>query len=530
MGDGTKHRTRKPPGIVSLLPGSLVLIVVLFLFPLNSSGQECLLDTKVSLPRQNSTIYSLLNQITHQTGCFFIYDSEIIQNNRRVSLRRTRKDVRSLLNEILNDPSLSYRTIENHILIYRAEPVAAEITPVEASFEKPSFFLVRGRVLDQISGIPLPFASVGLPERGLGISTNNDGFFQLRLPMEMIEKDLHVSYLGYKSQTLPLRLLLDNQVDILMETDYISMQEVIIRYYDPKALIKEALARRTENYSDHPTYLVSFYREGVQRNDKYLSYSEAIFRIFKSSYQTPTAKDQVMLLKARNITNVDRSDTLVLKLKAGVQSALELDIMKQLPDFLDEEFMEDYEFTGADLMNRNGRSVYAIEFKPHPFVQEPLFTGMIYLDKEDLAVIEADFQIDRKYINQLTNRFLTKRNPNYISRIESADYSINYQHYNGRYYLNHLRGELKIKFRRKGSLFSNSYTAFIEMAVGKIEEEDVSRFDRREVLEPKVVFVDQGYQYDEAFWGEYNFITPETKVSEALSQIKSRIESFVREE
>ena len=495
-----------------------------------SLSQDCQLDVKVNLPRQTSTIYSLLNQISNQTGCFFIYDSEIVNNNRRLSIKRTQQDVRSLLELILNDPTLSYRTLENHILIFRPDPAEAGLPQVEFQEAKPATFMVRGRVLDQVSGSPLPFASVGLPEKGLGISTNTEGLFQLKLPIELFDEDLHVSYLGYKSQLLPLRLLNDNPVDIMMETDYISMQEVIIRYYDPRSLIEKALEKRDENYSDHPVYLLSFYREGVQRNEKFLSYSEAIFRVFKAPYNHPSANDQVMLLKARNITDVDRSDTLVLKLKAGVQSALELDIMKQLPDFLDMDFIDDYEFTSADLMNRNGRSVFAIEFKPHPFVQEPLFTGMIYLDSEDLAVIESDFEIDRKYINQLQHRFLTKRNSNYVARIESATYSISYQYYNGNYYLNHLRGEVKMKFRKKGTLFNNRYSAFIEMAVGLIEDENVTRFPRRETLEPRVVFVDQGYQYDETFWGDYNIITPETRISDALSQIRSRIESFVHEE
>lgn len=530
MDAGTGHRTFLTFGALKAAPGSLVVVLLLLLAPLTLSGQDCRLDMKISLPRQTSTVYSLLNQISIQTGCFFVYDSEIINNNRRVSIKRKRMDVRSLLGEILNDSSLSYRSIQNHILIFRPGPAVEEMPVLEAREVKPTTFVVRGRVLDQVSGAAMPFASVGIPERGLGISTNNDGYFQLKLPNELLDKDLHVSYLGYKSQALPLRLLLDNQVDIMMEADYISMQEVIIRYYDPRALIEQAIAKRHENYCDHPVYLLSFYREGVQRNEKYLSYSEAIFRVFKAPYNNQSAQDQVMLLKARNISNIDRSDTLVLKLKAGVQSALELDIMKQFPDFLDQEFIDDYEFTSADLMNRNGRNVFAIEFKPNTKLQVPLFTGMIYLDQESLAVIEADFEIDRKYINQLHHRFLTKRNPNYSPRIESASYSINYQHYNGRYYLNHLRGELKLRFRRKGSFFSNRYSAFIEMAVGMIEEENVSRFNRREALEPKVVFVDQGYQYDESFWGEYNIITPETKISEALSQIKSRIESFVRKE
>lgn len=507
-----------------------MFLLVMLLMPLSGKSQVCMLDEEVTLQRQNSTVYSLLNQISRQTGCFFIYDSELIENNRRVSIRRSRKNVRTFLQEILNDPSLSYRTIQNHILIYR--PVTEEEIPV-AAVEKPAVptsFTIRGRVLDQGSGAPMPYASVGLPEKGMGISTNQDGFFQLRLPLSLLDENLRVSYMGYKSQELPLRLLDGNQVDIMMETDYISMQEVIIRYYDPKALIREALERREENFGSEPVYLLSFYREGVQRNNKYLNYSEAVFRMYKAPYDAPSANDQVMLLKARNITNIDRSDTLVLKLKAGVQSVLELDIMKNLPDFLDSEFMDEYEFTNADLLYRNGRGVFAVEFRQKETVRGPLFMGIIYIDQEHMAVIEADFEINPRYLNQAQHRFVTKRNPNYVSNIEKASYTINYQYYNGRYYLNHLRGELKLKFRRKGQFFSNSYSAFIEMAVGRIEEGHVSRFGRREVLQPSIIFMDQGYQYDETFWGEYNIITPEASINEALSRINSRIESFVAED
>lgn len=507
-----------------------VFLFVLFLMPLLGKSQVCMLDEEVTLQRQTSTVYSLLNQISRQTGCFFIYDSELIENNRRVSMRRSRQNVRAFLQEILNDPSLSYRTIENHILIFR--PAPEEESPVVA-VEKPaapSSFSLRGRVLDQISGDPMPYASVGLPERGMGISTNQDGFFQLRLPLSLLDENLRISYMGYKSQELPLRLLEGNQVDVMMETDYISMQEVIIRYYDPKALICEALDRREENFGSEPVYLLSFYREGVQRNNKYLNYSEAVFRMYKAPYDAPSASDQVMLLKARNITNVDRSDTLVLKLKAGVQSVIELDIMKNLPDFLDPEFIDEYEFTNADLLYRNGRGVFAVEFRQKENVGGPLFMGIIYIDQEHMAVIEADFEINPRYLNQAQHRFVTKRNPNYVSNIEQASYTINYQYYNGRYYLNHLRGELKLKFRRKGQFFSNSYSAFIEMAVGHIEEENVSRFGRRELLQPSVIFMDQGYQYDEVFWGEYNIIAPEASINDALSRISSRIESFVAED
>jgi hypothetical protein len=36
--------------------------------------------------------------------------------------------------------------------------------------------------------------------------------------------------------------------------------------------------------------------------------------------------------------------------------------------------------------------------------------------------------------------------------------------------------------------------------------------------------LDANYVYDESFWGNYNIITPEEKLNEALARINSKIE------
>lgn len=485
---------------------------------------------RVSLPRQTSSVYSLLNQISRQTGYFFIYDSQLIDNNRRVSMRKTRQEVHVLLSEILRDPGLHYRIIENHILIYRpaqeAEPIQALEGKTPEAPVYPGYFTVRGRLIDQLTNVPLPYAAVGIPDKGLGISTNNDGYFQLRLARSLLDENLRISYLGYKSQSIPLRLLVGNQVDILMETDYISMQEVIIRYFDPKLILQEALQKKSMNYSAQPVYMLSFYREGVQRNQKFLNYSEAIFRVYKTPYNIPQEEDQVMLLKARNIVNINRSDTLVMKLKAGVQSSLDLDIIKQVPDFLDETFMNSYDFFSADLVTRNGRSVYAIEFRQKERIREPLYQGTLFIDTESMALIEADFELNPRYIRRAQDRFLVHASPYYAASLEKASYSIRYQYFKGHYHLSHVRGEIKLKIRRKKQLFSNNYMAFLEMAVCHIDDKEVQRFTRNQTMQTRTALIDQGYQYDDSFWGEYNIIAPESNISEALSKMQSRIENF----
>ncbi len=505
--------------------GMLIVVFLLMCYPV--SAQEVDLGSRINLPKQTTTIYSLLNQISRQTGYFFVYDSQLINNNRSISIARTRKSLKKLLDELLDDPTLKYRVLENHILIYRQ--LEQEDPPVVQKIVIEEPFVVKGRLLDQVTGQPLPFASVGIPERAIGISTNTDGFFQLRVPGTLINKSLKISYMGYKSQEIPLELLRGKQMDIMMEADYISMQEVIIRYYDPEAIIKQALDKVRENYSDQPVYLLSFYREGVQRNKKFLNYSEALFRIYKPPYTAPSDPDRVMLLKARNINNVNQSDTLVMKLKAGVRSSIELDIMKHIPDFLDKESLDQYDFVNADIVTRNGSSVYAIEFRQKEEIKQPLFQGFLFVDIESLAFIGAEFEMNPKYINRAQHRFFSQHDPDFITNLEKASYTISYQYYNGHYHLGHVRGELKMKIRQKNQFFSNDYSAFLEMAVCHIDDQDVKRFPRKESLKIHTTFIDQGYEYDNSFWGEYNTIVPERHISEALSQMQSKIESFYEE-
>jgi hypothetical protein len=54
----------------------------------------------------------------------------------------------------------------------------------------------------------------------------------------------------------------------------------------------------------------------------------------------------------------------------------------------------------------------------------------------------------------------------------------------------------------------------------------VARFGKQEIIKPNVVFSDAPYKYDETFWGDYNIIAPEEKLSDALSRITSKIEKI----
>lgn len=66
------------------------------------------------------------------------------------------------------------------------------------------------------------------------------------------------------------------------------MQEVVIRYVEPKNLIREAVEKIPENYSTQDNIYTVFYREIIQRNDDYAAVSEAVLNVFKSPYTNIT--------------------------------------------------------------------------------------------------------------------------------------------------------------------------------------------------------------------------------------------------
>ena len=508
----------------AVLPAALFLI-----FSVTCLAQNGVFQQNIYLEKQHSSIYALLNQISGQTGHYFVYDTDILNSNKRVRVSAAEKPLAAWLEEIIDDPSLDFHIIENHILVYR--PGAGKANPPEDPGPIPEpEMVIRGRVLDENTRSPLAFATVAVSGSATGITTNSDGVFTLKLSKDHTDRQISVSYLGYRSQLIPVRLFQGNKVDVLMEADYISIQEVMIRYFDPLAIVNAARQKITENYSDKPVYLNSFYREGVMRSGRLINYSEGVFQIYKPPYQRVFAREQVRLMQSRTISNVDQTDTLVLKIRAGIKSSLELDFINNIPDFLHEDYLNDYDFSQADIISIEGKSAYAIEFEQKKNITEPLYKGILYIERESLAFLGADFEVHPKHIGKTANRFLIRKNRNYRASVERAAYTVSYRYHNGRYYLNHVRADLHLRYRKRYHLFSNNYHVFVELATTGIDTANVSRFERSAALRTDRVFSDGNHSYDHEFWRDYSIIAPEEHITRAISLIEAKIERVTGEE
>ncbi|MEI6682090.1 MAG: carboxypeptidase-like regulatory domain-containing protein [Bacteroidota bacterium] len=512
------------------LTGACIVIAVLFLLLATAaSAQVTLLEKNITIPKQNTTLYQALNLISQHADCLFIYDSETLESDRRVKLHADRQPLGKVLDNILANPRLAYKVVGKHILIYKTK--RDTIPPGRMQQEIPGteitrFITVSGHIFDRENKAAIPYATVGIVEENLGTITNSDGFFSLRIPAALAGTSLVVSHLGYMSQQIPLQLLDDQPADLWLDRRIISIQEVIIRYIDPEVILDKAMELRRVNNAVNPVYLTTFYREGVQKNNRCTSYSEAVFRVYKSPYDVSESCDQVKLLKSRKIHSSDPNDTVFLKLMAGVQSALQLDIVKCVPGFLDRTPPVGYTWKYSDLVSFNAKDAYAITFVQNAGVKEALYKGTLYVEKEHFAILGAEFEINPDYLDVAADALVLKKSHRLNVKFKKITYSVGYMPFNGRYYLSHARCDIQVSTRLRNHLSSDHFSTFLELATCHIDTAAVVKFTKQEILKPGVVFSDQPYLRNDDFWGDYNTITPETKLSEALLRIIGKTEEI----
>lgn len=484
-------------------------------------------ETEIRLSRQSNTLYNILNQLSRQTGYFFIYDSQVVDSDKQIRIGSTRKDLREFLVEILEDPGLAFKVIDQHILIYRPATEELTHTQEEPVLKAPrEYITLEGRVIDLQTGTPLPFAAISIAQKRAGVPANAEGVFRMRIPIAYENDTIKFSHLGYKPRQLSVKLLEQGFFDVTLEMAYISLQEIVITYFDPSEILFKALSAKEYNYPDKAVNYLSFYREGILSENQLMNYSEAIIREYAPPWNS-LQSNQAVVYKSRNISNSDRNDTLIFKLKAGLQSAIDLDLIRNTPDFLDPEFMNDYNYTAAGLVLTHNNLTYVIDFEQKSHISEPLHQGSIFIDKNTFAIVGIEFKINPRNIRRIQSRFIPRQSPTHVTQILSAEYIVNYQPWGDRYHVSHIRGEIKLRARQRSRLFGREYRVFFERAVMQTETENVNRFRRRDTFRTHTIFADQDFVYDPEFWGDYNFITPEKEIDEALQRINGIIESKV---
>jgi hypothetical protein len=395
----------------------------------------------------------------------------------------------------------------------------------EEAQEVTSFNQFKGEVVDANSNKPLVFATLTLEGTNISTITNTEGKFLLKIPTSIDQGNVVVAFLGYKSSSIPLNQMKENNNKIALIVSVTELDEVnVVIPKSARALVRETLRKKGENYFDDPTLMTAFYRETIKKRRKNVSLSEAVVNIYKSPYTTGQ-RDAVQLYKARKSTDYSKLDTVALKLQGGPFNALYVDIMKYPEYIFNEVTMEDYNFTFERSTRINDKLIYVIGFKQRPDIYDPLYEGQLFIDAEKKILTSAIYSLNITNKELASKLFVRKKPRNAKVYPTDIAYRVDYREKDGRWYYGYSNALLEFKINWDKKLFNSVYSMSCEMAVTDWEKNIAGEVPKvKDRLKSSIILSDAAVGFtDPDFWGEYNIIEPEKSIESAIKKIQRQL-------
>jgi hypothetical protein len=481
------------------------------------TAQENVLQQVIPLPDTTLSLDQALILIEDHIDYFFSYNPAELEVTKMVNCLNTNRILSEVLKNIIDDPEITCIIIGNQIVIYNSrigEPVSEFALPEDSMMSR-----ITGKIRDAASDDPIPFATLSIAGTRLGTISNLDGEFIFNFSDKYLNDSLVSASLGFKPEKISIKQVANRDTTILMEPDYIDIQEVMIRQTDPELLLRSAVRKLNDNYLLDPFVQTCFYRETVKKNNRFIIISEAILGIYRTGLDDPFRYEQVKILKGRSNVDLLRTDFITLTLKAGLQTSLSIDIIRNRPDFLKEESFHNYYYELKDITVDENHQTYVIGFTQKETTDPPHFIGELYIDMSSLAIRAAEFEMDQKTIELLTSEMVVSKPRHLEVRPLSAKFYIRYKEVDSRYHLAYIWFDNEFRIRSKDELFGTLFHTKSEMAVTETDISNINKFRLSETINIQNPFIDMLGGTDETFWEDYNFIKPDEPLEKALIKI-----------
>lgn len=369
--------------------------------------------------------------------------------------------------------------------------------------------VISGKVIDQESNKPIGYAHVGIPERGIGTTTAMDGSFTFKVPEKYVNSKLMTSYIGYQTFEKPIRNI-QSPITIKIKKIATDLMEIVVmdetRIED---IIRKAVRRIPQNYPDHKTTVMGFYRESrTDENKKYLYMAEGVLNIHKYGYASQKGKEgQTSLVQGRQVRLIPEEEfSEYSTFTSGHLAGHRFDIVKNIEDFINEDYFDSYRYYIEGITYQNNQPVYIIGFEGEEGMKDGRMKGNVYIDTLSYAIVRSEFHITEKGLKKWNDY------PLYAGGWDANRYVVNYRKMGDKWYFG---DALREGVYRDGGIYSN------EILITEINGKKARSLPYQERLDRGSRFLDLTGEYDENFWRDYNTAPMSESLRNSLQQEKN---------
>ncbi len=377
-------------------------------------------------------------------------------------------------------------------------------------------FLCRGQditvsatIVDNESGEPLGYASVGLKSVAIGTISNINGEFDFHMPAQYRNEVMVISMLGYKNFEAPVWSLTGGPHVIKMEKSPILLEPVVVSdTLSGQDLLEIALARSEQNYPMKPFLLDAFYRDVKKVGGTYISLLEAAVRIYDENYEEPRNKyklrESVRLIEVRQSLGYESRFTTYFD-----QDNLLEDLL--LHNNVRYRHFEDGEEVFSKMVRQqnsfyNDHETYVVTYDGKYFMR-------IFIDTEDFSIIRFEFE------QGFEDGYLGKRK-DLMSKFAGIKKTIEYRKFQGKMYPSFMSVTSRINWYDIATNQLKFETElFQELLINKVTPNAKDRIRSTEKMRNYgLQFQDR--PYNKEFWDNYNVIKETPLDQQILSDLE----------
>jgi TonB-linked SusC/RagA family outer membrane protein len=174
----------------------------------------------VTLSRRKTSLKQVFKEIKKQTGYFFFYKGQLLQDKPDVTVEFVKASLIDALNASLKDQNLSYSIVNKTIVISSKENVS--VTPDRAAVKVE----VKGVVIDKTTGETIPGVNISVKNGASVGMTNDKGEFKVNVDEGSI---LVFSYVGY--DLLEAKATSGKMLNIQLAPKLTQMNDVVVTGY-----------------------------------------------------------------------------------------------------------------------------------------------------------------------------------------------------------------------------------------------------------------------------------------------------------
>ncbi len=216
----------------------ITIITVLFFCAGLASAQTDLLDKTISLRVENTTVKEALKKMESAAGVSFAFGN-LPKLNAKVTGNYIDKTLRHILDKLLSPNDLDYKLIGSNIAIFEAKKKAKNLGK---NSTKKSGYNVSGYVYDATTGEALIGATVYEQSDYVGTSTNQFGFFSIKLTDG--PHTLLISFIGYEEKQIPVTK--QQQLKITLGESESTLQEIVVTVDKEEETVQSATIGKME--------------------------------------------------------------------------------------------------------------------------------------------------------------------------------------------------------------------------------------------------------------------------------------------